>query len=82
MQADVPHGPAKLLHTPVRYLSVPAFSTTSRIDDRRCQVNAPPATGAGQRSNDSRTISQKLELTSGGIDSGLMPMLSIDDVSQ
>jgi len=45
VQADDSHGPAKVLHTPVRYLSVLAFSTASRTDG--WQVDARAAMGAG-----------------------------------
>ncbi len=46
-QADVPHGPEKLLRRPVRYLSVLAFSAASGADCRRWHVNAWAAMGAG-----------------------------------
>src|SRR6185437_15635594 len=80
VQADDSHGPAKLLHRRCAIcLSWPSRPLRGLRAGR--STRGPPRAQA-RRSDDSRTLSQKLELTSGGIDSGLIPMLSIDDVSQ
>src|SRR6476620_2478917 len=54
-----------------------------RFEDWRSALASKRAARHGRqarRSNDAPPLFQKLELTSGGIDSGLIPMLSIDDV--